>query len=261
MRMDKQKNAQKPTLYIVQHEANDGPPMQDYFIWRKKKDEVPEQRESNDMVAGNEAETRNEIPENRTMAQDAIAVEMETIVVDTDFFKEIDIEMPAEEPEAKVETDPDTEEPAIAIKNAAAASNEGADSVQEEEAAAGQINKRDPSKQSALVQYFLQQMKEKEIKPDEPVVTTFGEPSDTTAELPESVERNAMDENAKKIWRMVNTLARYPKFLEPPLVAAVVNGENLTFQIDSKRGNKIRAKVGNEMKIIKIEDITEIKMI
>ncbi|WP_409274458.1 hypothetical protein V1499_05535 [Neobacillus sp. SCS-31] len=269
--MDKQRNAPKPTLYITQPEVSKGPIMQEYFIWRKKK-EVPKAQTFSELMDENEVETIENPVENRldpsgdatigtepigdshfkeTGAPEAVG---EILAEDTGTLKAVGIIN-------ETLTDSDSASPAALEANAVPTTNEDdpgemrpvSDAETHEQAA----NQRKSEKQSALVQYFLQQMKDREIQRAEPVSTAFGKPEDS----PEGpAERQEPNEYTKKIRRMVTTLARYPKFLEPPLVNAVVNGEPLTFQIESKRGDKIRVKIGNELKFIKIDDISEMKI-
>ncbi|RDU35594.1 hypothetical protein DRW41_17840 [Neobacillus piezotolerans] len=258
--MDKQKNAPKPTLYIDQPDANVGPPMQEYFIWRKKKDAALANKDSSELIVGKEEEMKENSPQSKMDLQGSGTVKTEPIV---DPVKEteppedsrgMEIEMAAEQQTIKEEGGTENEVPVMALKTGYGDVEAG--SLQEE-SAYGSPNRRDSSKQSALVQYFLQQMKEKEIETAKPVVNMAGKSTDI---IPEPTERQEIDENTKNIWRTITTLARYPKFLEQPLVTAVVKGEQLTFQIDSKRGEKLRVRIGDKMKIIKIGEISEIKI-
>ncbi|WP_316571678.1 hypothetical protein [Neobacillus sp. YIM B06451] len=283
--MDKQRNAPKPTLYITQPEVSKGPPMQDHFIWRKKK-EVPKAQTFSELMDEKEVETIENPVENRldpsgdatigtepigdshfkeTGAPEAVG---ESLVEDTGTPNAVDdghfedkgtlraVGIINETP-----TDSDSASPAALEADAVPTTSEDDPGEEQPISDAGTheqaANQRKPEKQSALVQYFLQQMKDREIQRAEPVSTAFGKPEDS----PEGpAERPKPNEYTKKIRRMVTTLARYPKFLEPPQVNAVVNGKPLTFQIDSKRGDKIRVKIGNELRIIKIDDISEMKI-
>ncbi|WP_053365592.1 hypothetical protein [Bacillus sp. FJAT-27245] len=292
--MDKQKNAPKPTLYIVNPEVSNGPPMQDYFIWRKKK-EKPQTGGNSEFFQ--EKEMRESSPENRmdgsvnaTMETEALGgpglskeVEpisdsyaevtepisgnhadvtktvAESLAIETEAFVEVDIfsKTPTDSHAASLDDLEDLAEAAEGSTPIEANAGE----VQHEPIAKKEeqpMNQRNAAKQSALVQHFMQQLKEKIIPPANPNGSTFGELEDSSKEHADLPEPN---ENTEKIWRMVTTLARYPKFLDPPLVTAVVNGVPLTFQIDSKRGDKLRIKIENEMKIIKIKDISEIKIL
>ncbi|WP_059173041.1 hypothetical protein [Bacillus sp. FJAT-27445] len=241
--MDKQKSAPKPMLYIVQPDLPGGrQQMQDYFIWRKRKEEQvhPVKEIGESFIEEAEGTVPASQAENMPMAETELA------------------------PEAKQQTWVFPPKVEFGLED----DNVAADQVQmehtkEEATVSGDAEISNPekikdsTKQTALVQYFLQLMKEKEVQPVETHVST---PAKLTDSKPAINELKEIDENKKKIWRLATTLARYPIFLERPYVQAVVNGEPIIFQIESKRGNKLRIKTGNQMKIIKIDDITELQL-
>jgi Spore coat protein CotO len=102
-----------------------------------------------------------------------------------------------------------------------------------------------------LVEKFLKQLEETSAKPS----TSKGNHSEPLEKTPIEAELQ------KEIWQTVNSLARYPHFLEKPRVKAIVAGEPLTFQIYSKRGSEVFIKINGQNRIINLGDITEIKIL
>lgn len=288
-------------LYIVQPDFPNGSlQMQDHFIWRKRKNEknkgdlteasMPD-LSSEAIEATQEAwETENSERAEQLEANAIAAVELKQapeaavneIAQVLEDFVEVEVK-------ANSQLEGGLSETALAqtwdIPDEVKELNE-LDS--EKSAAENEAVAEKKTAQTALVQYFLQKMKEKNIKHVDTLATAAVDEGEhivgteqiapainETANMIGSAAASSADKNktgannnepavseeaARKIWRTVTRLARYPHFLERPYVKAIVDGKPMTFQVESKRGEKIRVKTENKMKIIKIEDISDIQI-
>ncbi|RHW43238.1 hypothetical protein D1B31_00740 [Neobacillus notoginsengisoli] len=269
--MDKQKNGPKPMLYIVQPDFPRGSlQMQDHFIWRKRKGKKSAEDRTDIQPQSSEADKQTEV-----IAALELSSQTELVKAEDNLVQELpQAELEIEEEVTAIKEQEASLMATSMIEVEIAGHEDGSlqlDASTEEKVADEPIAMADGDQeeekkqvQSALVQYFLKRMNEKNIQPVDTLATAPEEMEEASPILdsapPPKQETTVSDEEARKIWRTVTRLARYPHFLERPQVTAVVGGETMTFQVESKRGDKIRIKTGNKMSIIPIEEISDIQI-
>lgn len=59
----------------------------------------------------------------------------------------------------------------------------------------------------------------------------------------------------------VSRLARYPSVLKRPFCEAYLNGRKMKFQIESKRGDLVRLRIGKKVQEYKIDDLVDFKVL
>jgi hypothetical protein len=123
------------------------------------------------------------------------------------------------------------------------------------------IPRADPEVIREMLENIEEQRKAKQINRDQ----TATQMKNNTLDIENSPESAGTlpisEENRLKILRLVTRLSRYPNVLPKPYCEAVVNGEKVTFQIETKRGGQIRVKEGKRYRIIEISDITDINVL
>ncbi|CEG26126.1 hypothetical protein [Bacillus sp. B-jedd] len=296
--MDKQKIAPKPMLYIVQPDFPSGSlQMQDHFIWRKRTDQKGKGDSHDVNLHGGTEEAVQAALETEAPSLVEQAVEEEIVAVELEHVPQTAVNEIAQAKEGFVEVKVNAGTPMDGVglsETAPVQPLETPIEVKEinelvsEKTAEAETPIEKKKAQTALVQYFLQKMKEKNIKHVDTLATAVEEDGDhavmteqmapiinETANMVGGAAANSSgknkadsansepavsDEAARKIWRTVTRLARYPHFLERPSVKAIVDGKPMTFQVESKRGERIRIKTENKLKIIKIEDISDIQI-
>lgn len=297
--MDKQKIAPKPMLYIVQPDFLSGSlQMQDHFIWRKRTKQNGKEASHDANLQGVTEEAVQAALEKEAPSLVEPALEKATMAVELDQAPQTTLNEIAQAKEDFVEVELNAGTPVVGVGLSETAQVKTLDTPIEVNEFNELVSKNtDPEAetpvekkkaQTPLVQYFLQKMKEKNIKHVDTLATAVEEDGDhavmreqmaptingTSAKNdsadanqsainklePSDSKQAVTDEEARKIWRTITRLARYPHFLERPYVKAVVDGKPMTFQVESKRGERIRVKTDNKLKIIKIEDISDIQI-
>ncbi|WP_043933027.1 hypothetical protein [Bacillus sp. EB01] len=220
--MDKQKNA-KPLLYIVQPEFTNGSlRMQERFLWRRRFTEKEEDPTNPTSVNTEDRDLRGSILKDTLYGEVAPTATRE------------------EQQIIKIKQEPILQKDAPANEH---------DAITHEEHPISQI---EPGKKKQnLIEMFLKQLEETSVKPSISKENHSEQPEKTPVQT-------KLD---KEIWQTVNSLARYPHFLEKPIVKAIVAGEPLTFQIYSKRGSELFIKINGRNGKINLGDISEIEVL
>ncbi len=78
----------------------------------------------------------------------------------------------------------------------------------------------------------------------------------------DSQEKLATDEvDYKELKQTISRLARYPNVIKKPFCEASVNGKKIKFQVESKRGDIVRLRIGKKIQECNIVDLVDFKMI
>lgn len=271
--MDRQKSAVKPMLYIIQPDFPRGAmQMQDHFIWRKKKQKKVLEDDAAPIAEAeaikNDTEVvldKGEATDQQTSVISEVPVPEEELLLETednlhkqDDLQKVDVQQLVESGLRVESKDSKAIQPKAVLSLAADHQVHDPIFAKNEDNAVNKEEKREKrTAKPAMVEHFLNSMKEKNIQHVETLVAV----PEVEADKPIKPTRGINDEHAMEIRRTVSRLARYPHFLERPLVKAVVAGESMQFQIDRKRGNELRIKIGERFKVIRIEEITEIEVL